>query len=593
MFNILDFDIYSKRISFFFNKRDKIGTFFGLILTILYILISIILFMFYLIRTIKRVEVKTHESTVYSQGLPSINVNPHLLYFAFGLVNPYSLTRFIDEEIYYPRVYFIKQQKENGVLVTKEIINLNVERCNIKKFGREYEKQFNEGELNNSYCLQDFSLSLVGGSKYDQSSFFQIKMHPCVNNTRNNIICKPQKIIDSYLTSGYFSMTIKDIGLNPLNYSYPIIPIIQNIKTNVDISMCRESLIYLGITEIQTNEGLFIDSIKKENFLQYRKYSQSFFFINETEYHNGKEIFGAQIKLEEYIYVQKREYIKMAEVFSITGGYMQLMSTIFLFIALLTKNINVEIKILNKLFDFDIKQRKILLNIHYQQKLNYVIHNKNGYINSSILYKAKKQSIYPFIEFYQKMDNDSKHNKIFIWKTSQNNHIKNKSNSSKNNIIENNLKCNFAQKLMNKSDQISKTDNSKNIHAVNINEQQNNNRSKMLMLNKDEEINDSQINNLFWKKSSKKIKIIEDLNSNENENDLIRNIDFNLFDYFCGWVKVRNKVENIELFNFGIDFYKNQMNIVNIFNLIFLAKILIMHHAKKKKNILSQIIEIP
>ena len=267
--------------------------------------------MFYLIRTIKRVEVKTHESTVYSQGLPSINVNPHLLYFAFGLVNPYSLTRFIDEEIYYPRVYFIKQQKENGVLVTKEIINLNVERCNIKKFGREYEKQFNEGELNNSYCLQDFSLSLVGGSKYDQSSFFQIKMHPCVNNTRNNIICKPQKIIDSYLTASYFSMTFKDIGFNPLNYSYPIIPTIQNIKTNVDISMCRESLIYLGITEIQTNEGLFIDSIKKENFLQYRKYSQSFFFINETEYHNGKEIFGAQIKLEEYIYVQKREYIKM------------------------------------------------------------------------------------------------------------------------------------------------------------------------------------------------------------------------------------------------------------------------------------------
>ena len=94
-------------------------------------------------------------------------------------------------------------------------------------------------------------------------------------------------------------------------------------------------------------------------------------------------------------------------------------------------------------------------------------------------------------------------------------------------------------------------------------------------------------------KKFKKKKIIEDLNSNENENDLIRNIDFNLFDYFCGWVKVRNKVENIELFNFGIDFYKNQMNIVNIFNLIFLSKILIMHHATKKKNILSQIIEIP
>ena len=41
--------------------------------------------------------------------------------------------------------------------------------------------------------------------------------------------------------------------------------------------MCRESLIYLGITEIHTDVGLFINSIKKEHFLQYRKYTQSFF----------------------------------------------------------------------------------------------------------------------------------------------------------------------------------------------------------------------------------------------------------------------------------------------------------------------------
>ena len=96
-------------------------------------------------------------------------------------------------------------------------------------------------------------------------------MHPCVNNTTKNIIYKPQNIIDSYLTSGYFSITIKDIGLNPLNYSFPIVPTIKNLKTNVDKTMCRESLIYLGITEIHTDIGLFINSIKKEHFLKYRK----------------------------------------------------------------------------------------------------------------------------------------------------------------------------------------------------------------------------------------------------------------------------------------------------------------------------------
>ena len=77
----------------------------------------------------------------------------------------------------------------------------------------------------------------------------------------------------------------------------------------------------------------------------------------------------------------------MSEVFSITGGYMQLISTIFMLITLFTKNINIEKKILNKLFNFNIKQRKIILSIQYQKKLNYLIQNEKGYINSFIPYK--------------------------------------------------------------------------------------------------------------------------------------------------------------------------------------------------------------
>ena len=326
--NIFDFDIYSRRITFFYNNKDKIGTLFGLILTFLYVIITLILFTFYLTKTIKRTEVKSQESTIYSQGLPSIDINPKLFYFAFGLENPITSSRFIDEQIYYPKVYFIKQTKENGILVTKEKKSLEVERCDAKKFGKEYSHQFMEGELDNSYCIKDFNLTLFGGTKYEKSSFIEIKIHPCTNSTENNSHCKPQNIIDSHLTSGYFSITIKDIGLNPLNYSFPIIPIIQILKTNVDIRMCRESLIYIGITEIDTDVGLFVQSLKTEQYLEYRKYSQSFFFMSEEEYHNGKEIFGAQIRLEEYIHFQKREYTKMSEVFSITGGYMQLISTV-------------------------------------------------------------------------------------------------------------------------------------------------------------------------------------------------------------------------------------------------------------------------
>lgn len=47
--NYLDFDIYSKRITFFYNNKEKIGSVFGFILAILYTIILIILFLIYFI----------------------------------------------------------------------------------------------------------------------------------------------------------------------------------------------------------------------------------------------------------------------------------------------------------------------------------------------------------------------------------------------------------------------------------------------------------------------------------------------------------------------------------------------------------------
>ncbi len=59
----------------------------------------------------------------------------------------------------------------------------------------------------------------------------------------------------------------------------------------------------------------------------------------------------------------------------------------------------------------------------------------------------------------------------------------------------------------------------------------------------------------------------------------------------CGKKKHR---KNIEIFDFGVNFYKSQMSIINIFNIIFLAQIMVTNHLyKKKHNILNQIIEIP
>jgi hypothetical protein len=50
---------------------------------------------------------------------------------------------------------------------------------------------------------------------------------------------------------------------------------------------------------------------------------------------------------------------------------------------------------------------------------------------------------------------------------------------------------------------------------------------------------------------------------------------------------------NVKVFNFGINFYRNQMNIINFFNIFFLSEIMLTQFIYKKSNVLNQIIDIP
>ena len=594
--NIFDFDIFSRRISFYFNRKEKIGSLFGFILTIVYIISTIVLFAFYYLKVIKREEMRIHDSTMYSQNIPSIDINPNLLYFAFGLEDPINYNRYIDETIYYPIIYYIKMEKENGSLMTKEKITIKPERCDVKQFGEKYQNLFVKDELNNSYCLPNFNLTLAGGFKYNKFSYIRIKIKPCVNTTDNNYHCKPQNVIDAYLTSTYFSILVKDIGLNPLNYSMPIIPILQNLYTTIDKSITRDFLIYVGITEVQTDTGLLSTDIKSEFYLQFRQYHDPFFFRDIEEYHSGKDIFTAQIRLEEYIKIHKRAYTKISEIFSLIGGYMQLLYTIFSLITSLTKNINIEKKLLNSIFNFNIKKRKIILSIQYEKRLNYLIHSDKGNLNSFISYIAKK-TLKPYKKKISSKQNklSSIHKKEDILYISKNNSFIPLIKKSISGSVQ--IRSDIRNKMKIFSEKEIKYNHISSKHNKYLNLERNLNKSKLSMIFKDED-NDFQNNASFFKKSRKSsynyTKNSTDLKrEKKSENESIDEVRVNLFDFFCNFGNIGNKRADIELFNSAVNFYRNQMNIIHFFNIIFLTEIMLSKQSKKKTNLLNQLIEIP
>ena len=546
----LDFDIYSNRIGFFSNNRERIGSYFGLFLTIIYIFISIILIIIYLIVAIKRTEMRVYDSITYSKNIPSININSDLINFAFGLEDRISSNRFVDPSIYYPEILYLDRVKlPGGEFKTVERKVLKFSRCSKEHFGKNYMDLLVENELNNSYCLDDFNLTLSGGYKYDRMSYIRIKIIPCVNKTENNYTCKSREEIDYYLTGGYLSILLKDIGLNPSNYTIPVIPTLQDLYTTIDKQIFRDFILNFRIDEVQTDTGLFNENIYKEKYLQFLDYEQSFYFRSEEEYYSGKQICAIQIRLNDLIHVQRRTYKKLPEIFSIIGGYMQLLSTIFSLIALLISKLDLEVKIMNELFNFNIKENKMTMKIRTLKDFT-LLKNKDYMKNP---YTTKKAIFYHKIINKNKYRNDNLSKKNLVPKSSNALTIKN----------------NFTFK------------NKDNLNEKNNNNMSINNQKSILFIDKRNtdldnsklRINSSNNNPIYFKP----LKVPSNSNNNINQDNikLIKEknnkIQLNLLNYYC-FGKICKKKIHIELFNLGKSLYKKRMDIINVFTILLLSE---------------------
>lgn len=570
---IYDFDMYSNTLNFFLDNKKRIGSFLGLFLTFIYILAALVILIIYSIKVLERKYIRVNDSVIFSNSTPEIEINSDNFNLAFGVENPKTSNRFIDPTIYYPEIEYIKRvRNENGEFETVEKKEMKSINCKINSFGN-YSKNI-LGELNNSYCLEDFNFNLTGGYKYNIMSYIRIKIFPCSNKTKG-ITCKPKEVIDSYLNKGYFSILLEDIGLNPSNYSVPVLPIFQNLYTTIDSRIYRDFILYLGITEILTDSGLFYEIINKEKYLKFNNELESFYFRDTNEYNEGEELCNLQIRLDDIIHIQQRDYVKFPEIFSLMGGYMQFLSTIFSLISMLT-NLDLELKILNNLFNFNLKQNRITIKINNIKDFNAIKHKNHGHPH----YASKKSLLLRKSRNLKLLNNGN---------TNINNNNSINSVTNKNLIGKDNNSCIKILPIINKN-----SGNSEEINNMSIE-----NNKKSLFYNKNNCNNNNKDNGL--NKRAKSLKIDEKIyfrplpmitNSFErgkNEEykedaEKYNNImDVNIFSYYCCGTFYKRKEK--ELFDLGVSLYRKRMDIVNIFTIILLSEKILLKIERQQNSV--------
>ena len=361
---VKDVDMFGKEPELYFKGRPKKTSWMGRIFSVSFVLIYFAFFLYKLIRMLKKTDVTFYDTFTYAPTPPAVPISHDNFYIAFALEDPLTYDAFVDEGIYYPKAFF-KRAELKGDNFEWEVVELEVERCKLEKFGKSYQEPFKNIDLDHFYCFKNINnFVLEGHFSYYLYSFFYIQIFPCMNNTEEQK-CKPLEDIDYYLKNTFVSLEMEDIELTPKDYHHPVRPRSLDVYTTVGKKLFQEIHAYFEVVDIQTDlDWLGFDEIENLKSEKYLKYDETFIMSNIIEdniYETGEAICDITIKLSENVRTQRRIYTKFVTILGDVGGFMEVIFTLFRIVSSFSIDILYEISLVNHLFKFNTDKKEIFL----------------------------------------------------------------------------------------------------------------------------------------------------------------------------------------------------------------------------------------
>jgi hypothetical protein len=419
--------MFGKEPELYYKSRPKKTSWIGRILSFLFVLVYFAFFLYKLIRMLKKVDVTFYDTFTYADKPPAVPLTHNNFYIAFALEDPITYNPFVDESVYYPKAYF-KRAEMKGDAFEWKIVELEVERCKLEKFGESYREVFKNVDLYNHYCFKDINNYILEGHfSYLLYSFFYIEFYPCVNTTESKK-CKPLNEIDYYLANTFISFEIENIELTPKNYENPTRPRNTDVYTTVGKKLFQEIHVYFEVVNIETDLDWFgfdeFENIKSDIYLKYDEMIIMGNLIEEDIYETGNKFCDVTFKLSENVRTQRRVYTKFVTILGDVGGLMEVIFTFFRLISSFSVDILYEISLVNRLFKFDLDKKNVILRENDQNNFKQI---KVFNINDKETIKEKKieNNDITIIANNTKKNMKNKSNKLFSKKKVINRNINN------------------------------------------------------------------------------------------------------------------------------------------------------------------------
>ena len=534
-----EIDMFGKESELYYKRRPKKTSWIGRILSILFVAIYIGFLIYKIIRMLKKKDVTFYDRFTYVKEPSKVKIINENFYGGFALEDPETYDTFIDEDIYIPKAYF-KRAEKKGDIFNWDVIELELERCKLEKFGTIYQEKFKSKDLDNLYCIKNMDFFLEGHFSYDLYSFLYFEFFPCVNTSEKHN-CKPIETIDCYLKNTFIQFEWQDVELNSKNYSHPINPRGVDIFTTVGKKLFKEIHAFFQVVQIETD----LDFIGFDEF-EYMKTD-----VYETD---NSSFCDFTIKLSENVRIHRRTYTNLITILGDAGGLLEIVFTLFRLITSFSVDILYDISLVNNLFNFNLDKRIVVLK---DTKIKQNISLKD--IPPTIFISKKKRSISNrHQDFNSKEDNIESFRKI-----NEENSFKININNKNPSIVKNEIR----NQSKRKTNVFMINDDSNNIYSTKKRNMTNTNSKNAYIINKNDLIQ-------------------EDKKDEEHIIDKIKYTRAWIYCCFC-CTRRRKTLQNI-LLDEGMDIISEKLDIFNIFEQLYKIEI----NPEKDKTKQTDIIEI-
>ena len=504
---------------------------------------------------LKKVDITFFESYAYS-GIPSIKLTNNLFYGGF------SLDGVIDPSLYYPLVYYYKGHRENGIMIWEEpyeIVELEI--CQIEKFGKKYRDIFKNKDLDHSYCLKDVEkITLEGYSHLDSFKYLYVAFMPCVGiNPITQTACQSETDVKNYFMKGAkITFNIEDIELTPHLYDTPSQPLEKDINGPCFLTLYQQIYTYLQIVILETDQDWIgfegLSDIETEQFL---KYDESWIVAAPSPHSLALDartpLAEVTVQLSAKVLTQKRKNTKLIEVLGDVGGLMEVVWSFFNILSSVITDLLYQKALINNLFTFDLDKKivklkkKNSLNEKETMKLNdcpkiYSLNSRNDALSGKIINKQDPSK--------DKLDEDALNKKFDI-------------------EVPKTVKKKKKKKLKNKLTIGSSISKNNELTNKNLEEDHLKNPDEIDIYNNDNPNNVNHFNNGHGMPSEDKF-INKETERNIYSRRIVDRIKVNcccIYFWFC-FARKKKNTQNV-LWDEGMDILVENLDIMNIFKKVY------------------------